>query len=664
MGASNGKVALMNFSVPINGQCPVAGTFVDLVGYGSANCSEGATAPGLGNTLASIRRGNGCQDTDNNSGDLVATGPIPRNSLAPANLCGGDPTQPSGLGIATPDSVDPASNALLTVRVTPATAPPSTGLAVVANLSVIGGASAQSLYDDGTHGDLVAGDNTFSFQQTTAATLTTGAKYMVGVIGDAQGRTVTAPITLTIQSPTCGVERWSVKVGTDDDVESVDLAAHVPASIAELGAIPAPPDPPGPPDNARLSPAETTVYVVDATMTFYKKETDVDYHIVLDDGAGHTLISEIPSPACILRPNPSGPGRILVSSPLGAGIAAARAKFDARLNATTFFQTANFPVRVKGVGFFDFEHGQTGIAPNGIELHPVLDISFRANTTTTLLSTGTPTYGEPLTFTATVTTGGENAPTGDITFFYNGSSMTVPVDANGQASFTTTTIAAGAYSMIASYAGDDTSVPSGSAPLAFTVAKAPQSINFAALPSKTFGDPPFTVTAAGGASGNPVTFAASGDCTSSGVDGSAITLTTAGSCTIAASQAGNDNYDAAASVSRAFSILDLTPPVIASVTPSVASIWPPNKRIVGVSITVAATDDVDPAPSCQVTTVSANEGSAGDAQVSGRFAVSLRADRDGNGGGRVYTIGVRCVDASGNASSAATTVTVPHDQGQ
>lgn len=25
-----------------------------------------------------------------------------------------------------------------------------------------------------------------------------------------------------------------------------------------------------------------------------------------------------------------------------------------------------------GVGFFDFLHGQTGVAPNGIELHPVL----------------------------------------------------------------------------------------------------------------------------------------------------------------------------------------------------------------------------------------------------------------------------------------------------
>jgi hypothetical protein len=28
--------------------------------------------------------------------------------------------------------------------------------------------------------------------------------------------------------------------------------------------------------------------------------------------------------------------------------------------------------RVTGVAFFDFNHGQTGVAPNAIELHPVL----------------------------------------------------------------------------------------------------------------------------------------------------------------------------------------------------------------------------------------------------------------------------------------------------
>src|SRR5262249_31008189 len=42
----------------------------------------------------------------------------------------------------------------------------------------------------------------------------------------------------------------------------------------------------------------------------------------------------------------------------------------------TVFQTANIPVQVTGVGMFDFLHGQAGVAPNGIELHPVLGIAF------------------------------------------------------------------------------------------------------------------------------------------------------------------------------------------------------------------------------------------------------------------------------------------------
>jgi hypothetical protein len=41
-------------------------------------------------------------------------------------------------------------------------------------------------------------------------------------------------------------------------------------------------------------------------------------------------------------------------------------------------QTARAAVRlcaraeVAGVAFFDFKHGQTGVAPNAIELHPIL----------------------------------------------------------------------------------------------------------------------------------------------------------------------------------------------------------------------------------------------------------------------------------------------------
>ena len=69
-------------------------------------------------------------------------------------------------------------------------------------------------------------------------------------------------------------------------------------------------------------------------------------------------------------------------------------------------------------------------------------------------------------------------------------------------------------------------------------------------PTKTFGDPPFTVSATA-SSGLAVSFAASGQCT---VQGALVTLTGAGSCTITASQAGDPNFNAAPQVPQSFSI--------------------------------------------------------------------------------------------------------------
>src|SRR5205085_10578622 len=159
--------------------CPTGGSLVDLVGYGSANCSETGPTSALSNTTAAVRKGNGCDDTDNNANDFVTIGPIPRNSAAPANSCGGDPTRPSGLGIASPSSLEPASDVLLTVKVTPATVPPSTGVAVAADLTSIGGSSPQQFFDDGTHGDQTAGDNVFTFHSTIAPFIPTGVKNLV-----------------------------------------------------------------------------------------------------------------------------------------------------------------------------------------------------------------------------------------------------------------------------------------------------------------------------------------------------------------------------------------------------------------------------------------------------------------------------------------------------
>jgi hypothetical protein len=158
----------------------------------------------------------------------------------------------------------------------------------------------------------------------------------------------------------CGVERWAVKTGTDVGASTVDLNSATPTTVSALIGASAPH--PIPVDS-RVQPTETTVWVLDATLTSFKVEGDSDYHLVISDVSGNTMIAEIPSPSCV------GSG-----SPFNALIAQARAKFDAAFTVGTSFQDVNIPVQIKGVGMFDFLHGQRGVAPNGIELHPVLDI--------------------------------------------------------------------------------------------------------------------------------------------------------------------------------------------------------------------------------------------------------------------------------------------------
>src|SRR5206468_2047457 len=76
--------------------------------------------------------------------------------------------------------------------------PASTGLAVSANLSAIGGSAAQQFFDDATHGDAAAGDKIFSFQATVPPATTAGNKNLAASISDAQGRNGSASITLTV----------------------------------------------------------------------------------------------------------------------------------------------------------------------------------------------------------------------------------------------------------------------------------------------------------------------------------------------------------------------------------------------------------------------------------------------------------------------------------
>ncbi|MEO8217047.1 MAG: DNA/RNA non-specific endonuclease [Acidobacteriota bacterium] len=85
MSASNAKVALVNNITALSGACPTG--VVDFIGFGTANCSEGTAVAPLTNTTAALRNGNGCTDTDSNSGDFSIGVPTPRNSASPLNSC-------------------------------------------------------------------------------------------------------------------------------------------------------------------------------------------------------------------------------------------------------------------------------------------------------------------------------------------------------------------------------------------------------------------------------------------------------------------------------------------------------------------------------------------------------------------------------------------------
>ncbi len=110
-------------------------------------------------------------------------------------------SNPSGVGTATPAAVAGGDATLLKVTVTPGLAPPSTGLAVTANLSTIGGSAPQPFYDDGSNGDVTAGDNIFSFQTTVGLLTPAGAKSLPVMITDAQSRTGNTNIALTVEPP-------------------------------------------------------------------------------------------------------------------------------------------------------------------------------------------------------------------------------------------------------------------------------------------------------------------------------------------------------------------------------------------------------------------------------------------------------------------------------
>ena len=139
-----------------------------------------------------------------------------------------------------------------------------------------------------------------------------------------------------------------------------------------------------------------------------------------------------------------------------------------------------------------------------------------------------------------------------------------------------------------------------------------------------------------------------------------------GTTTVTASAINGGGF---ATCSFTVTINDTEGPVISNLTANPNVLWPPNHKMKDVAVNYSSSDNCPGPISCQLS-VSSNEpvngpgdgNTAPDWIVINNHLVKLRAERSGNGNGRIYTITVTCRDQYGNTGTASTTVRVPHDR--
>jgi hypothetical protein len=131
-----------------------------------------------------------------------------------------------------------------------------------------------------------------------------------------------------------------------------------------------------------------------------------------------------------------------------------------------------------------------------------------------------------------------------------------------------------------------------------------------------------------------------------------------------------DTHNNTAHGSFTVTVRDTTPPTIVSITANPNSLWPPNHKMVAVTVTVIASDLVDPHPISHIVSISSNEAINGngdgntspDWEITGPLTANIRAERAG-GTDRIYTLTIAATDASGNTAYGTVTVTVSQSRG-
>ena len=113
-------------------------------------------------------------------------------------------------------------------------------------------------------------------------------------------------------------------------------------------------------------------------------------------------------------------------------------------------------------------------------------------------------------------------------------------------------------------------------------------------------------------------------------------------------------------------INDVEPPVINNLLVRPPILWPPNHKMKNVDVDYTSTDNCPGPITCQITVTSDEpENGTGDGDqapdwdILNDHHIKLRAERAGNGDGRIYSVKVTCTDAHGNTASGTRIVLVP-----
>jgi len=135
------------------------------------------------------------------------------------------PTAPSAVVAVNPSVVVAGSPALLTANVTPGTLPTSSGITVTVDLAAVGGSAAAALFDDGTNGDVTAGDGIYSLSYTLPAA-TTGSVYpLTFTTSDAQARSTSRVANLDVRAIPTAINLGTISESNPTLTDSRAMAA-------------------------------------------------------------------------------------------------------------------------------------------------------------------------------------------------------------------------------------------------------------------------------------------------------------------------------------------------------------------------------------------------------------------------------------------------------